>query len=189
MSDFEFVSVVLAIVIGLGMTRILSGLGSALEHRSTLRSDWIVLTWAVMVLLWQILFWLGTVNSARGRPVFTVANFGMLLLAAVALFFASTLVLPSQIGPATDLREHYRNVKKPFFLVVLALPLLELCDSAVNRFQHPLSREPEYFITQATIVLGCTLSLAKDNRRLHGTFAVVSLLWLVGWLFTQLFVI
>jgi hypothetical protein len=57
MSDFEFVSVVLAIVIGLGMTRILSGLGSALEHRSTLRSDWIVLTWAVMVLLWQILFW------------------------------------------------------------------------------------------------------------------------------------
>ena len=37
MSNFEFVSVVLAIVIGLGITRILSGLGLALEHRSTLR--------------------------------------------------------------------------------------------------------------------------------------------------------
>ena len=142
-----------------------------------------------MVLLWQILFWLGTVNSARGRSEFTVANFGMLLLAAVALFFASTLVLPGQIGPGTDLREHYHNVKKPYFLVVLALPLLELCDSAVNRFQHPLSREPEYFITQAAIVLGCTLSLARDNRRLHGTLAVAGLVWLLAWLFTQLFVI
>jgi len=189
MSDFEFVSVVLAIVIGLGMTRILSGLASTLEHRTTLRSDWIVLTWAMMVLLWQILFWLGTVNSARARPEFTVANFGMLLLAAVALFFAATLVLPGQIGPGTDLRQHYLTVRKPFFLVVLALPILELCDSAVNHFQHPLSREPEYFITQGAIILGCSLSLAKDNRRLHGTFAVVGLLWLIAWLFTQLFVI
>ena len=85
MSDFEFVSVVLAIVIGLGITRILSGLGSVLEHRATLRADWISLTWAVTVLLWQVVFWVGTVNSARARPVFTVANVGLLLLAAVGL--------------------------------------------------------------------------------------------------------
>jgi hypothetical protein len=189
MSDFEFVSVILAIVIGLGVTRILSGLGSVLEHRKTLRSDRIVLTWAVGILLWQILFWLGTVNSARARPVFTVAGFGMLLLAAVALFFAATLVLPGQIGPGTDLRQHYGAVRKPFFLVVLALPLLEVADSAVNGFQHPLSREPEYFITQAAGILGCVLCLAKDSRRLHGVLAVVFVLWMLGWMFTQFFVI
>jgi len=189
MSDFEFVSVILAIVIGLGVTRILSGLASVLENRSTLRSDWIVLTWAVGVLLWQVLFWLGTVNSARARPVFTVANFGMLLLAAVALFFAATLVLPGQIGPGTDLRRHYGAVRKPFFLVILLLPILEICDSAVNRFQHPLSREPEYFITQGAIIIGCSVSLAKDDRRVHGAFAVICVLWLFAWLFTQLFVI
>ncbi len=189
MSDFEFVSVVLAIVIGLGITRILSGLASALEHRATLRSDWIVFVWAVLVLLWQILFWLGTVNSARARSEFTVANFGILLLAAVALFFAASLVLPGRIGPGTDLRQHYGAVKKPFFLVVLALPILELCDSAVNGFQHPLSREPEYFITQGAIILGCFLSLGKDNRRLHGAFASLGLFFIIVWLFTQLFVI
>ena len=54
MSDFEFVSVILAIVIGLGVTRILSGLASVLEHRATLSADWISLTWAVAVLLWPI---------------------------------------------------------------------------------------------------------------------------------------
>ena len=189
MSDFEFVSVVLAIVIGLGITRILSGLASALEHRATLRSDRIVFTWAVLVLLWQILFWLGTVNSARAHSQFTVANFGMLLLAAIALFFAATLVLPGRIGPGTDLRQHYGTVRKPFFLVIMALPILEIGDSAVNGFQNPMSREPEYFITQGAIILGCSLSLAMDNRWLHGTFAVLGVLWLFAWLFTQLFVI
>ncbi len=189
MSDFEFISVVLAIVVGLGITRILSGLASALEHRSTLRSDWIVLSWAILVLLWQVLFWLGTVNSARARSEFTVANFGILLLAAVALFFGASLVLPGRIGPETDLRQHYGTVRKPFFLVVLALPILEVCDSAVNGFQHPLSREPEYFITQGAIILGCTLSLATDSRRVHGTFSLLGLLAIIAWLFTQLFVI
>ena len=91
MSDFEFISVVLAIVIGLGITRILSGLASVLEHRATLRPDWISLTWAVAVLLWQIVYWLGTVNSYREEAVFTVASFGLLLLAAVA---SATGVLP-----------------------------------------------------------------------------------------------
>lgn len=189
MSDFGFVSVILAIVIGLGMTRILSGLAASLEHRSNMRSDWIVLTWAVAILLWQILFWLGTVNSARARPVFTVASFGMLLLAAVVLFFAASLVLPGHIGPGTDLRHHYHTVRKPFFLVILALPILELCDSAVNRFQHPLSREPEYLITQGAATLACVFCLGTKSRRVHGTLTVVFSLWLVAWLFTQLFVI
>ena len=189
MSDFEFVSVILAIVIGLGMTRILSGLASVLEHRATLRTDWISLTWAVAVLLWQIVYWLGTVNSYRERAVFTVASFGLLLLAAVALYFASALVLPGRIGPGTDLRQHYGAVRTPFFLVIMTLPLLELGDSALNGFSNPVSREPAYLVTQGVIIIACCSALAIKDRRNHGFIAVVSVGFLVAWLFTRLFVI
>jgi len=189
MSDFEFVSVVLAIVIGLGITRILSGQATVLEHRATLRTDWISLMWAVAVLLWQIVYWLGTVNSYRERTVFTVASFGLLLLAAVALYFASALVLPSRIGPGTDLRQHYEAVLVPFFLVIMALPFLELGDSALNGFSNPLSREPAYLFTQGAIIFGCLSALTIRDRRNHGLIAIVALGWLTAWLFTQLFVI
>lgn len=189
MSDFEFVSVVLAIVIGLGITRILSGLGSVLEHRATIRLDWISLTWAVTVLVWQVVFWVGTVNSARARPVFTVANVGLLLLAAVGLFFAATLVLPGQVGPGTDLRQHYGAVRKPLFLIILSLPILELSDSALNGFQHPLSREPVYFITQGAIIFGCVIAVVREDRGIQGRLAIGFLLGIVAWLFSQLFVI
>ena len=189
MSDFEFVSVILAIVIGLGVTRILSGLASVLEHRATLSADWISLTWAVAVLLWQIVFWLGTVNAYRERAVFTVASFGLLLLAAVSLYFAAALVLPSQIGPGTDLRQHYDAVRIPFFLVIMSLPLLELSDSLLNGFSNPVSREPEYLVTQGVIIVGCCSTLAIKDRRNQGLWAVVALCSLIAWLFTRLFVI
>ena len=189
MSDFEFVSVILAIVIGLGMTRVLSGLASVLEHRATLRADWISLTWAVAVLLWQIVYWLGTVNSYRERAVFTVASFGLLLLAAVALYFAAALVLPSKIGPGTDLRHHYDAVRIPFFLVILALPFLELGDSLLNGFSNPLSREPAYLVSQGAAMVGCLSALAVKDRRTHGILVVVFLGFLTAWLCTRLFVI
>ena len=189
MSDFEFVSVILAIVIGLGMTRVLSGLASVLEHRATLRADWISLAWAVAVLLWQIVYWLGTVNSYRERAVFTVASFGLLLLAAVGLYFAAALVLPSRIGPGTDLRQHYDAVRIPFFLVIMTLPLLELGDSLLNGFSNPLSREPTYLVTQGVIIIGCCSALAIKDRRNHAIWAVVALGSLITWLFTRLFVI
>ena len=189
MSDFEFVSVILAIVIGLGMTRVLSGLASVLEHRATLRADWISLTWAVAVLLWQIVYWLGTVNSYRERAVFTVASFGLLLLAAVGLYFAAALVLPSKIGPGTDLRQHYDAVRIPFFLVILALPFLELGDSLLNGFSNPLSREPAYLVSQGAAMVGCLSALAVKDRRTHGILVVVFLGFLTAWLCTRLFVI
>ena len=189
MSDFEFVSVVLAIVIGLGMTRVLSGLASVLEHRATLRADWISLTWAVTVLLWQIVYWLGTVNSYRERAVFTVASFGLLLLAAVCLYFAAALVLPSKIGPGTDLRQHYDAVRIPFFLVILALPFLELGDSLLNGFSNPLSREPAYLVSQGAAMVGCLSALVVKDRRTHGVLVVVFLGFLTAWLCTRLFVI
>ena len=190
MSDFEFVSVILAIVIGLGMTRILSGLASVLEHRATLRTDWISLMWAVAVLLWQIVYWLGTVNSYRERAAgFTVASFGLLLLAAVGLYFAAALVLPSKIGPGTDLRQHYSAIRIPFFLAIMALPFLELGDSALNGFSNPVSREPAYLITQGVIIVGCLSALAIKDRRNHALIAVIALVFLTAWLFTRLFVI
>ena len=190
MSDFEFVSVILAIVIGLGMTRVLSGLASVLEHRATLRADWISLTWAVTVLLWQILFWVGTVNSYRSRPfTFTVANFGLLLLAAVGLYFAAALVLPSKIGPGTDLRQHYAAVRKPFFLVVLALPLIELGDSLQHGFQHLLDLGPVYLIVQGLVILVCFRALSTENRRTQGIIAVGFLGGIIAWFFTRLIVI
>ena len=71
----------------------------------------------------------------------------------------------------------------------MTLPLLELGDSALNGFSNPVSREPAYLVTQGVIIIACCSALAIKDRRNHGFIAVVSVGFLVAWLFTRLFVI
>ena len=46
MSDFEFVSIILSIVVGLGITRVLSGLAATIRHRATLEEEGLSALWA-----------------------------------------------------------------------------------------------------------------------------------------------
>jgi hypothetical protein len=47
MSTFEFISVLPSIVVGLGLTRLLTGVGLALEFRRKLRFYWVQGVWVV----------------------------------------------------------------------------------------------------------------------------------------------
>jgi CubicO group peptidase (beta-lactamase class C family) len=164
MSDFEFVSIILSIVVGLGITRILAGLAATIRYRATLGEKGLSALWASTVLFWQILFWLATVNSYRTSGVgFTVVNFGTLLLLAVALFFASALILPDRIRPTTDLSQHFWTVRRPFFLVMAAVPMLELTDSAPSNcplFKASERENPEAFMTWRRSLAFAALSIA-----------------------------
>jgi hypothetical protein len=176
-SDFEFISIVLSIVVGLGITRILGGLASVVEQRAYLQANWLTLGWAVGVLLWQVVFWLGTVNSTRGLPNWTVVEFGVLLLLAIGLYFASALVLPGHIDSETDLSAHFDAMRRPFFLVYAAWALVS---SFIGGLENLVALGPAAWFGQATGVGVGILGMAATGRRLHVTILAVHLLGLLG---------
>jgi hypothetical protein len=190
MSDFEFVSIILSIVVGLGITRILTGLAATIRHRATLSVDALSVLWASTVLLWQILFWLGTVNSYRTQGIlFTLGNFGTLLLSAVALYFAAALILPTAIQPATDLGQHFWTVRKPFFLVLVTLPLLEFLDSAQHGMDNLVALGAIYLAVQAASAVGCVIGYSTENRHVHGALVWAFFIGAFVWLLTNMWVI
>jgi hypothetical protein len=54
MSAFEFLSVGLSFVLGLGVTTVLLSLVKLFRVRATVRWDWIPLAWAIMIFVAQI---------------------------------------------------------------------------------------------------------------------------------------
>lgn len=190
MSDFEFVTIVLSIVLGLGITRILGGLAGVLRHRATMRSHWISIVWAVDALLWQILYWLGTVNSYRhGSPEFTVTGFGMLFALAIALYFAASLVLPDDIGPDTDLARHFEAIRRPFYLVLAGLPVLEFLDT-MSHGTGSLARQGwAYGAVLALTFAGAVVGAFAVSRRVHGFLSVGLMIGIVGWLLARFYII
>jgi hypothetical protein len=57
LSTFEFVSVLMSIVVGLGITRLLAAVSSLIEHRSSIRFDFVSLAWTVNVLQYLLIYW------------------------------------------------------------------------------------------------------------------------------------
>jgi hypothetical protein len=186
MSDFEFISIILSIVVGLGITRVLSGLSSVIEHRNELRVSWLPLGWAIGVLLWQVAFWLGTVNSTRHRPEWTVATFGVLLFLAVGLYFVSALVLPGRIDSTTDLSEHFEHVRKPFFSVYAAWSVV---GSMLGGWDNFVALGPPYWIGQTVGVLAGLLGVATPSRRVHVGILVLHLAALLGLIVVRFYVV
>ena len=57
MSDFEYLSVLIAIIVGIGFTHLLLSIGRVLGERKSLNVDTVQLIWTVNILLMLVSFW------------------------------------------------------------------------------------------------------------------------------------
>lgn len=189
MSDFEFVSIILSIVVGLAITRILSGLASLIELRRQLRMHWLTIGWSSLVLLWQVVYWFASVNGWRDRVQWTSANFGILLVIGITLYFAAALVLPRRIDSDTDLAQHYESVRQPLFAVFVAWPLLDMVDSVIGGIDNLMAFGPGLWIGHtATVGLG-VLGLFTTSQRVHAVIVVGSLVAVLSLMAIRLYTI
>jgi hypothetical protein len=94
-SAFDHLRAALLLVLGLGITQLLSALAAAFRVRRRLGFHWLPLTWAAVVFAWQMQF-LWAIYELRGAtPAWTPVRFGLLLAMALLLFVAGALVAPS----------------------------------------------------------------------------------------------
>jgi hypothetical protein len=57
MSAFEYLSVLISIVLALGMTRVLAGIGEMLQARSRRRIYWVHVIWVANLFLYLVVAW------------------------------------------------------------------------------------------------------------------------------------
>lgn len=132
-SAFDHLRAALLLVLGLGITQLLSAMTAAFRVRRRLGFHWIPLTWAAVVFAWQMQF-LWAIFELRGAtPVWTPLRFGLLLAMALLLFVAGSLVAPSaspEEPPQTwdqfqkDGRWALLCLSAYFFLAFLSNPVL-----------------------------------------------------------------
>jgi hypothetical protein len=183
MSTFEFISVLLSIVVGLGLTRLLSGLGRALEVRGSLRIYWVQAMWVVNVCLTLVVFWWATLSSHATIPVWPFLNFANLLLYAVFLYLQAVLIIPSKIEEGTNLEAHFFAVRPWFFTFGAVVASAEVCDTLLHGgWERVLGFGPFYLaITFGGILLNAVGVLTAD-RRFHAAFCLAYFLGMAGWM-------
>ena len=111
LSIFEFVMVLVSIIIGLGIAEILNGVASQLRHRRTVRFYWVHSVFAMAIFLALIQQW-WEIWGLSTATVWTIVGLLMMLGGPVGLYLIAHLLFPENLRGA-DLRDYYYGEMRP----------------------------------------------------------------------------
>lgn len=130
MSSFEFVLVTIAIVLGFGISEILSGWGRMLRHRMEVRPYPLQLAASAFV-LYASLRYLWLLWDARDTE-WTYAGYLAIFAPALCLALAAYVVRDDPTSLRRSPKQQYFDAARPLFLLIAALTGI----SAVNVLLH-----------------------------------------------------
>ena len=181
MDPFSYLVVLTSIVLGLGATRIVGGLGHLMQKRKKRSHYWIHTLWLLNLLLTITIVWWFAYRW-RSYERWTFFLFLWLLLSPILLYLIASLLFPDLEGeqPITDWRIYfYDNHRDIFLLFALVFPI-DIVDTLLKGLAHFRAQGPVYFITMALLFTLCLIGAFTKNARYHGFFAVIFLVYSLG---------
>lgn len=131
MTEFEFIFVLYALVLGLSMVELLSGFGRTMEYKFAREAEdkvfhigWLTPLFAIFVLLDLISFWLFA-WVIRDLIEFNSATVAGVTAFASSYYLAARLVFPSDPESFTDLDVHFYRVRRVVLGILIALVFIQ----------------------------------------------------------------
>ena len=163
MTTFEYLAVLISIIVGLGITHLLGGIARFVHHPARYRLHWIhyVWIWYVFVFLlyfWWFQLWMNTVED------WSSALYVHLVLYSVLLYLLCVVITPPDSLEDGGFREYFFARRGWFFGVLLAIGAVDFVDCLIkdHGFAH-------WFLFMPLFV-GAILT---KNAKYHGFLALL----------------
>jgi len=136
MSSFEYVTVLISIVLGLGITQILTGIAKLIQRRSRVKLYWPHLLWILFILFLHVQEW-WVMYELKGYQPWRLPIFLFIMLYPVNLYVMARLLFPDRMsGKVTDLKVYYfENYRNIFTLLVLSAILSIVYNMSILHLQ------------------------------------------------------
>jgi len=102
MTIFNYVTAIVMLIIGLGLTHLLGDVVYAFQDRRRTKPDWVPFVWAALIFAAQMQFLWAIYELQDLIPQWTVFEFAGLLFMALLLFTAGALVVPRDNQEGSD---------------------------------------------------------------------------------------
>ena len=181
MGVFEYLGVLLSVIMGLGVTHLLAGLSKTIHHRKTLRHYWVHTVWTLNVLIYIVIIWWGMFWWS-GQQEWSFFQFLLLILYAIMLFVAASLLFPWDLTDDFDFEKHFFDTRPWFFSVFAAAWCIDVPET-ILKSDVGLRQLPEaYIVLIATQIILAALGIAWSNKRFHRFYAVFWPVFTLGYL-------
>ena len=171
MDVFSYVTATIMLIMGIGITQLLGDVVDAFRSRQIYRLQWIPMTWAAIVFAWQMQFLWAILELEALQADWTAFEFAILLILALLLFIAGSLVVPRASDESPDAYEQFHQDGRWTLLVLSVFFFLAYI---VNVFLFRLNWLSP--INLEDPVLGLALLIAVFRKK-RSTWAVTTILF------------
>lgn len=188
MSSFEYVMVLVSIVVALAIAHLLTALGECVRRvrgkGEPIKLDAVFLLWVGYVLIWLISFWWW---EFKYQEIVAAWSFGLYLFVigyAISLFMWAEILVPYRMKGVTDTYVDFRDGRKWFFGMLILIEVIDTFDSYFKGTEwvlRPASIGIIVFTTAIAIV-----GFASERQKVQLGVAIIAFLSQLLWVFVEL---
>ena len=178
---FPHIRLVMGMVIGLGVTRLLSGVARIVQHPGGYKLYPVHLAWVASLLLTLVHFWWWEFGLFRiGHWTFEIYFF--IIGYAIVLFLLCALLFPDSMQDYSSYEEFFFARRRWFFGLLAATYILDIIDTLIKGRAHFVAFGVEYLIRTPLFVALCIAAIWTSNRRFHMAFVAFTLAYQIVWI-------
>lgn len=171
---FNYVMVLASVIIGLGITHLLTGVAGVIQHPGRAKVYWVHLAWVAATFLRAIFWWwfefqFSTVTEWTFSLYFFVLTYALLIYLWCALLF------PRDLAGYDGYKDYFYSRRKWFFGVGLAAVVADIADTLLKGTAHFVALGPLYIGLQVLWTVLFLIALRTRNERFHACFVLVAI--------------
>ena len=173
---FTHVRIIIGIILGLCVSRLLTGFARFIQHPDKQKIYPVHMAWVAFILLSVIHFWWFEFNL-RVIPLWTFEIYFFVIFYAGLYFLLCTLLFPDSLEGYTGYRDYFISRRKWFFGILALVYIADVVDTLLKGFEHYQNYGIEYPIRVGALIVGSLIAMFTDNRRYHAIFVTIALLY------------
>lgn len=174
LSPFEYVTVLISIILGLGITQIVTGLADIIHQWERVKLYWPHLLWMLIIFFLHIQEW-WNIYDLRFLETWRLPTFLFISLYPINLFILARLLFPihDHEEKTLDYKEFYFANYKKFFLVIIISAFLSGVENLVIA-----KNGIEGILLQSIIIVVLSIVAIKkiESARVH---QIIVVLWTI----------
>jgi hypothetical protein len=178
---FPHIRIVMGMVIGLGVTRLLSGVARIVQHPDRFPLYSVHLGWVLSVLLMLVHFWWWEFGLYHITD-WTFGVYLFLISYAIVLFLLCALLFPESMTDYAGYEDYFLSRRVWFFGILASTYLFDFVDTLLKGEEHLASFGTEYLVRLPVSIALCCLAMATRNRLFHILFVVATLIYQVSFI-------
>lgn len=163
-------------ILGLGLTHLIKGSVSFIQHPGRKKVSGLHLLWVIYVFLFLIHFWWWEFNLKLLVQWYFLDYF-FIICYSLLFFMICAILYPDDIKDYNGYEDYFFSCKKWFFGLLALCFLLDVIDTIIKGSDYFIRMNSEYYISIAIHVLLCLYAIFTNNKFYHYALVVIFIIY------------